>query len=103
MRQNSNSASTLPKVENGTSNGEISERLSVVDLNNLPENELFTAIRAWLVENRGSSRGLTLKHIEAVARLVKSRKSGRIVELPGGDSVVKGGGRLAFRHIKLEY
>jgi len=72
------------------------------DLSDLSRNELYSHIRAWLKENRGNTRGLQLKHIEAVARLVNSPKSGRIVELPGGDTVAKHGGRLDFRHIKLE-
>jgi len=72
------------------------------DLSNLSRRELYSRIRAWLRENRGNTRGLQLKHIEAVARLVNSPKSGRIVELPGRDTVVKHSGRLDFRHIKLE-
>jgi hypothetical protein len=78
-------------------------KLSVSELKELSSGDLNSVIRAWLTANRGNSRALALKHIEAVARLVNSRKSGRIVELPGGDTVVKGGGLLAFRHIKLEY
>ena len=78
-------------------------KLSVSELKELSSGDLNSVIRAWLTANRGNSRALALKHIEAVARLVNSRKSGRIVELPGGDTVVKGGGHLAFRHIKLEY
>ena len=89
----------MPK---GITNGNGAE-LKLAELKLLPEISLNSALRAWLVKNRGDSRGLGLKHIEAIARLVISPKSGRIVELPGGDSVVKGGGRLAFRHIKLEY
>jgi len=103
IQQKSGLSSNASNGEIEKLNDERSEQLSVADLTDLPENELFIAIRAWLIENRGSSRGLELKHIGAVARLVKSRKSGRIVELPGSDSVVKSGGRLAFRHIKLEY
>jgi tRNA(Ile)-lysidine synthase len=74
----------------------------LAELADLSKNELYSHLRAWIGENRGNTRGLQLKHIEAVARLVNSPKSGRLVELPGGDSVVKHGGRLAFRHIKLE-
>ena len=52
-------------------------------------------IRAWIRTRRGNLRGLTLKHIEGGGRLVKSRKSGRVAELPGG-RVIKRGGRLIF-------
>jgi tRNA(Ile)-lysidine synthase len=76
--------------------------IRLADLSDLSKNELYSHLRAWLAENRGNTRGLQLKHIEAVARLVNSPKSGRLVELPGGDSVIKHGGRLDFRHIKLE-
>ncbi|MFL6466795.1 MAG: tRNA lysidine(34) synthetase TilS [Pyrinomonadaceae bacterium] len=83
--------------------GACSEFLDLSTLKPLSENDLNSTLREWISKNRGNSRGLELKHIEAVGRLVNSRKSGRIVELPGGDSVIKSGGRLAFRHIKLEY
>ena len=79
------------------------DELKLSDLRKLDENQLNSHIRRWLRGCRGSLRGITLKHIEAGARLVNSPKRGRIVELPGGEQVVKGGGRLAFRHIKLEY
>jgi tRNA(Ile)-lysidine synthase len=89
-----------PQNEGKIATGDGSIKLA--DLTDLSKNELYSHLRAWLKENRGSTRGLQLKHIEAVARLVNSPKSGRIVELPGGNSVVRHGGRLAFRHIKLE-
>lgn len=78
------------------------EQLKIRNLRLLPKNDLYTQIRFWLKTNRGNSRGLQLKHIAAIGRLVNSPKSGRVAELPGGDSVVKSGGRLAFRHNKLE-
>ena len=92
---------SLPAASNHTTfSGPILELSDLAGMSNI---DLNTCIRAWIAQNRGTSRGLQLKHIEAVARLVKSRKSGRLVELPGGDTVEKSGGRLAFRHIKLEY
>jgi tRNA(Ile)-lysidine synthase len=78
------------------------ETMSISDLEKYGNTELNSHIRMWIRQNRGTLRGLELKHIEAVGRLIKSRKSGRVVELPGGDQAVKSGGRLAFRHIKLE-
>lgn len=68
----------------------------------LEKPQLYRVLRSWLAEKRGNTRGLTLKHIEGVGRLVLSPKSGRIIELPGGASVVKSGGRLAFHKRKLE-
>jgi tRNA(Ile)-lysidine synthase len=79
-----------------------SQFLELKNLNELRQIDLNSRVRAWIIHNRGHSRGLHLKHIEAVTRLAKSRKSGRLVELPGGDAVEKSGGRLKFRHNKLE-
>ena len=78
------------------------ETLKLKDVKDLDENELFARIRSWLRRRRGTLRGITLKHIEGIARLANSPKSGRVIELPGSGQVVKGGGELAFRHIKLE-
>lgn len=54
-------------------------------------------LRAWIKNERGSLRGVGSKHIDAIVRLITSRKSGRTVELPGGGTVVKGGGKLKFQ------
>lgn len=54
-------------------------------------------LRLWLRENRGHLRRLESKHIEAIEQLAFSRKSGRIVELPGGEIIEKKGGRLLFK------
>ena len=72
------------------------EALSLSDLKVLSDAELGRTVRSWLAVNRGDSRQLELKHIDAVRRLVNSRKSGKTVELPGGDVVVKEGGKLVF-------
>jgi tRNA(Ile)-lysidine synthase len=77
--------------------------LTLKSLEGLSDAAIMTALRSWLTKHRGTARSISTKHIEAVFRLVKSTKSGRVVELPGGVAVVKSGGRLAFRHNKLEY
>ncbi len=87
--------------ESFLSNGE-SNTIPLAEVKNLSEDELYICIRDWLRDRRGNLRGITLKHIDAIVRLANSPKSGRVVELPGGGQVVKGGGELAFRHIKLE-
>jgi tRNA(Ile)-lysidine synthase len=51
----------------------------------------------WLKSQRGSLRQLTTKHIEAIERLISSRKSGRLVELPGDEFVIKEKGKLMFQ------
>lgn len=75
--------------------------LSIADLAALPESEVLGRIREWLREERGTTRQLQLKHIQAIARLAKSSKSGRTAELPGG-SVVKQDGRLIYKENKVE-
>jgi tRNA(Ile)-lysidine synthase len=76
--------------------------LVLKDLKELNEADLSEMIRSWLRNSRGNLRSLQLKHIEAVARLVNSRKSGNTVELPGGGRVVKQGGKLRFENIKVD-
>ncbi len=76
--------------------------LTVKLLKSLPQPDLYRALRIWLRHNRGNLRSLELKHIEAIERLVLSRKSGRTVELPNGETVVKQDGKLVFTNIKVD-
>jgi tRNA(Ile)-lysidine synthase len=71
--------------------------LSLAEINSLEKPVLYTTIRSWIEANRGNLRQIGLKHIEAIDRLIHSRKSGRTVELPGGATVEKKAGRLTFR------
>jgi tRNA(Ile)-lysidine synthase len=72
------------------------EPLDVSHLGSLNETELKQLLRAWISANRGHLRQIELKHIEAIERLIKSRKSGKTIELPGGQVVTKEAGRLVF-------
>jgi len=63
---------------------------------------LYAKLRSWLRSKRGNLRGLELKHIVAIERLIQSRKSGRVVELPAGETVIKQGGMLMWSKIKVE-
>ena len=72
------------------------ESLRVAELSTWTDDQVRNEIREWLRARRGNLRGLTLKHIEGVVRLVKSRKSGRVAELPRGERVTKRGGRLVY-------
>ena len=76
--------------------------LVLKDLKELKGADLSETLRSWLRQSRGNLRSLQLKHIEAVGRLINSRKSGNTVELPGGGRVVKRGGRLRFENIKVD-
>ena len=72
------------------------ETLSLADLRSLSDGELARIVRSWLAVNRGDLRQIEVKHIDSIRRLVNSQKSGKIVELPGGDAVVKESGKLVF-------
>lgn len=76
--------------------------LILKELVNLSKNTLYRVLREWLEFNRGNLRGLELKHIEAIERLIFSRKSGKTIELPNSENVIKEEGKLVFKKIKVE-
>jgi tRNA(Ile)-lysidine synthase len=71
-------------------------------LRSLSDSEIANELRGWLIANRGDLRQIELKHIDAICRLINSRKSGKTVELPGFGRVTKGGGELAFSKNNIE-
>ncbi len=82
------------------------ERLVVGDMNvsrlkGMPKPELYATIRAWLGQQRGNTRQLQLKHIQAIERLIFSEKSGKTAELPGG-RITKSGGVLVYDENRVE-
>ncbi len=79
-----------------------SEFLILKDLKNLSKSTLYNVLREWLEVKRGNLRQLELKHIEAIERLIVSRKSGKVVELPNQESVVKESGKLCWRQKNIE-
>lgn len=81
---------------------EFAEELSLSELKNLSKPQLYSSLRLWLAKHRGNLRELDLKHIEAVERLIHSKKSGKTVELPNGQRVIKENGRLLFKNLKVE-
>ncbi len=100
-----NTANLMQKVSDITANGNqspIADELVVREMGILTQAELYLQIRRWLEHHRGSMRQLELKHIEAVERLAFSGKSGRRVELPGGATVSKSGGKLVYHENKVE-
>jgi tRNA(Ile)-lysidine synthase len=74
--------------------------ISLKELKILPTAELYGILRRWIEANRGDLRRLETKHLAAIERLIFSRKSGRVVELPNGASVVKESGKLAFKNFR---
>ena len=75
--------------------------LPLAELRAAEKGDVYNIIRDWLRQERGSTRRLQLKHIQAIERLVFSAKSGRAAELPGG-TVVKRGGSLVYKENKVE-
>lgn len=55
------------------------------------------ALRLWLGEQRGDLRRLELVHIRAVENLLIGNRGGRTIELPGGATVSRNRGLLAFK------
>ena len=76
--------------------------LSLQHLRGLESADLHKTLRSWLKARRGSLRSISLKHIEAIERLIGSTKSGRTVELPGFGLVRKQDGRISFTNIKVD-
>jgi tRNA(Ile)-lysidine synthase len=74
----------------------IGEKLALKDLKPLEKPGLYVTLRAWLEHRRGDLRQIDLVHIEAIESLIHSKKSGKTIELPGGDTVMKEGGKLSF-------
>ena len=72
-----------------------SGNLDLRHLRTLERSTLYPVLRDWIRLRRGSLRGIGLKHVESVAELIRSTKSGRVAELPGG-SAVKHEGRLEW-------
>jgi tRNA(Ile)-lysidine synthase len=80
----------------------LSAEISQKDFKSLSKSMRWRVLREWLRQQRGHLRQIDLKHLEALERLILSRKSGRIVELPGGEQVIKQGGKIAFEKSRVE-
>lgn len=83
----------------GRTGGEV---LTLIELKSLTKSELYRTLRQWLESERGHLRSLEFKHIEAIGRLIMSTKSGRTVELPGGEIVFKQDGKLVYANIRVD-
>ncbi len=75
---------------------------TVAALKAMAKPELYEFLRGWIRHKSGNLRGLELKHIESMDRLINSRKSGNTVELPLDVTIVKSGGKLVYRDIKVD-
>lgn len=79
-----------------------SEILLQSELKLLSKSMQMRLLRSWLEKNRGNLRQLELKHFDAILQLINSHKSGRIVELPKGEKVIKKGGKIFFEKRRVE-
>lgn len=76
--------------------------LSVINLKLISKPQRLRCLRSWIRKHRGDLRRIEADHLEAVDNLIVSRKSGRLAELPGGDRIIKSGGKLSFEVNKVE-
>ena len=79
-----------------------SANLQLKDLTPMSKTRLYSTLRSWLRGRRGTLRGLGSEHIQAIERLISSRKSGKTVELPAGGRVTRHRGELSYIDIKVE-
>ena len=79
-----------------------SDDLKIKYLKTLTKAALRKILRVWLKTHRGGLRRIAFVHIEAIEKLIHSRKSGKIIELPGDEWVIKEGGSLIFRKSEVE-
>lgn len=81
---------------------QLSANPSVKNLHRLSKSTLYGFLREWLKMMRGDLRGIEMNRIEAVEQLIFSNKSGRKVELPNGEAIIKKRGNLIFEKTKVE-
>lgn len=74
--------------------------LKLQELDNLFPSIRRKILRDWLKSQRGHLRNIDSKHLEAIEKLIFSRKSGKIVELPNAEFVIKENGKLSFSQKK---
>ncbi|HKP73127.1 MAG TPA: TilS substrate-binding domain-containing protein, partial [Pyrinomonadaceae bacterium] len=59
------------------------------------------ALRGWIAAGRGSLRRVESVHVEAVEKLLRGERGGRVAELPGGGRVERRRGLLWFHGGKV--
>jgi tRNA(Ile)-lysidine synthase len=92
------------RASNLTEEGKPSEAwpLRVEVLSAAPLALMRRALRLWVARGRGGLRRISLAHVEAVERLLKGERGGRVAELPGGARVERRRGLLTFHCKKVE-
>ncbi len=77
------------------------QSLEIKELKNLFPSMRRQILREWLRGARGDLRFLDANHLEAIEKLISSRKSGKTVQLPNGETIVKNQGKLLFEKAKV--
>jgi tRNA(Ile)-lysidine synthase len=72
----------------------VSSDLRIRDLKSVSSALRQAVLRAWLEKELGNLKGVNSVHIEAIEKLITSRKSGRIIELPKGICIEKKAGKI---------
>jgi tRNA(Ile)-lysidine synthase len=78
------------------------DTLEIAALRTMSTEAMQNKLRLWLEQKRGSTRSLSMRHITAIERLVRSGKSGRVAELPGKAAVIRTNGRLSYRENSVD-
>ncbi len=78
------------------------DHITIKNLKNLSKPMRYRVLRSWIKKRKGNLRQIGLNHIESIIKLVESRKSGKIVELPEFIIIKKEKGRLFFQDTKVE-
>lgn len=78
-------ATNHPQKKNETS----SPSLSVDVLLQSPAAVRRRALREWILRSRGDLKRVEMVHLIAVEKLLEGERGGRVVELPGGMSVIR--------------
>lgn len=76
--------------------------LPLKSLLQVPDSLRLRVLRLWLGTGLKNLRRIDSVHVEAILNLATSRKSGRMVELPGQNCVIKEDGKLFFAKTKVE-
>jgi tRNA(Ile)-lysidine synthase len=87
----------IKQTSNESENSAMQANLSLKEIKDIFPSMRRRILREWLKSCRGDLRTLEAKHFEAIEILIFSRKSGKTIELPNGDTIVKENGNLHFR------
>lgn len=83
-------------VGNDTDGAEYSA-LSLKEIRDIFPSMRRRVLREWLKKARGDLRAIEARHLVLIENLIFSRKSGKTIHLPNGETIVKKKGKLHFK------